>query len=300
MLKLHSLIEVRQADYQANLSHVDHDLAFDSPPSATVRLHFVKPDASGQPRHRELSKTLAKYITTYCVEAERRKDLLEVERNEMFMQARDLFRRSNNSGQVGELLTYFLLETVLLAPQVLKKMPMTTNPKEERKGSDGIHMRWDESAGVLDVIFAESKIWASFSDALADTFKSVQGFHDSRTKRHEINAVTAGYSNLDDETKKQVAAYIDGENASNCRHVQACLIGFNWSEYECLTDSRRQGFVSEFELRYRGWAAEIRNSLNDKLRACQHKHLQFEFFMLPFIDVATFRAWFEEDLTGTT
>ena len=29
----------------------------------------------------------------------------------------------------------------------------------------------------------------------------------------------------------------------------------------------------------------------------KHKHLRFEFFMLPFRDV-DFRAWFQEELTG--
>src|SRR5207245_9545199 len=135
----------------------------EEPPSATIRLHFVKADASGEPRFRELARLLVRHITLYCFKAERRRDLPELERNEMFMQARDLFRKTGNSGQVGGLLIYCLLETVLNAPQALKKMPMTTNPNEERKGSDGVHLRWDEPAAVLEVIFAESKIWNSFS-----------------------------------------------------------------------------------------------------------------------------------------
>jgi hypothetical protein len=133
----------------------------------------------------------------------------------MFMRARDLFRESANSGQVGELLVYFLLETVLHAPQALKKMPMTTNPNEERKGSDGVHLRWDE--GVLELIFAESKIWKSFPDALRDAFASMEQFHDSRTKQHEVNAFTSGFSNLDSELQKKVLPYIEGDNVSNCR-----------------------------------------------------------------------------------
>ena len=138
---LEALLEAQRADYDANFSNVEHQIACDEPPSATIRLHFVRPDASGEPRFRELARVLARYITLYCIKAERRKDLLQLEQNEMFMQARDLFRMSGNSGQVGELLVYFLLETVLHAPQALKKMPMTTNPNEERKRSDGIGFR---------------------------------------------------------------------------------------------------------------------------------------------------------------
>lgn len=296
---LDALLEARRADYEANFSHIEHTIVCYEPPTASIRLHFVKADASGEPRFRELARLLARYITLYCFTAERRKDLPEPERNEMYMRARDLFRLSANSGQAGELLLYFLLETVLHAPQALKKMPMTTNPKEERKGSDGVHIRWDETTDQLELIFGESKIWKSFSSALIDAFKSMDAFHTARTKQHEVNIITSGFSNLTAELQRKVASYIEGENTSKCRYVHACLIGFEWSEYECLTDGRRATFIKEFEDRYRAWALGISGSLNDKLEAFQHKHLHLEFFMLPFRDVEAFRGWLNEELTGT-
>ena len=296
---LDSSIAAQRAHYDAHFSHIEHDVVCDAPPSSTVRLHFVRPDASGEPRFRELARLLARYITVYCVRAERLKNLSPVEFTEMVMQARDLFRKTGNSGQVGELLVYFLLETVLGAPQAIKKMPMTTNPNEERKSSDGVHLRWDHGSGVLEFIFAESKIWKSFSAALVDAFKSMEAFHDSRTKQFEVNAFTSSYSNLDSDLQKKVLSYIEGPDVSNARWAQACLIGFNWDEYQCLKDSRRSEFIREFETRYRAWGAKIRESLNGKLRDFKHKHLHFEFFMLPFADVEAFRAWFYEDLTGT-
>jgi hypothetical protein len=295
---LESLLAAQQSDYDATFGHIEHKIAFEEPPSATIRLHYVKPDASGEPRFRNLARLLARYITLYCFKAERRKDLSELERNEMWMQARDLFRITDKSGQAGELLIYFLLETVLRAPQALKKMPMTTNPKEERKGSDGVHLRWDAASGVLELIFAESKIYQSFSGALHDAFESMDSFHGSRTKPYEVNAFTAGFSNLDLELQRKVVSYIEGENATHSRLAQACLIGFDWKEYECLGDGRREQFIKEFDTRYSAWAVEVRDSVNRKLKEFRHKHLRFEFFMLPFADVKAFREWFQEELTG--
>lgn len=295
---LKEILEVQRSDYDANFSHVEHQITCDEPPKATIRLHYVKADASGEPRCKQLARALVRYITHYCFLAERRKDLSETDRNEMFMRARDLFRVAEQTGQVGELLIYFLLETVLGAPQVLKKMLMTTNPKEERKGSDGVHLRWDESAEVLDIIFAESKLYSSFSQALSDAFKSVDGFHESRTKAHEINAFTSGFSVLSPQLQEKIVSYIEGENTSKCRHTQACLIGFDWDEYKCLRDNRRAEFIKTFDARYRNWAAGVRDSLNLKLQACKHKHLMFEFFMLPFESVEKFRNWFLIELTG--
>jgi len=216
----------------------------------------------------------------------------------MFMQCRDLFTPTKNSGQVGELLIYFLLETVLHAPQALKKMPMTTNPNDERKGSDGVHLLWNERESVLELVFAESKIWKSFSGALADAFRSMEDFHDSRTKQYEVTAFTSGFSNLSSELQAQVLPFIEGENVSRCRSAQACLIGFDWKEYKCLSDTRRADFIAEFDTRYRAWADGIRDSLNKRLKAFKHKHLRFEFFMLLFQDVDEFRTWFQQELTG--
>jgi hypothetical protein len=295
---LEKLLEAQRADYDANFSHIEHDIQCDVPPSSTLRLHFVKPDASGEPKFRELARILARYITIYCFNAGRRKDLSELQRNELYMQARDLFRLEAGTGQVGELLVYFLLETVLQAPQALKKMLMTSNPREERKGSDGVHIRWHGDNGVLELIFAESKLWKSFSDALTAAFKSMDEFHNSRSKQLEVNTVTSGFSSLDPELQAKVSSYIDGENASNCWEGQACLIGFDWSEYQCLTDEGREKFVQEFEDRYRKWMLARRDTLNLKLKEFKHKHLRFEFFILPFSDVEQFRKWFIEALTG--
>ena len=52
---LESLIEAQRVDYDANFSHVEHEIVCEEPPSATIRLHFVKADASGEPRFRELA-----------------------------------------------------------------------------------------------------------------------------------------------------------------------------------------------------------------------------------------------------
>ena len=138
---------------------------------------------------------------------------------------------------------------------------------------------------------AEAKASASF-------FVSMEEFHDSLTKRHEINTLTTAFSDFSPELQGRLVSYIEGENVSNCRHVQACLIGFNWAEYECLGDGRREVFVKEFAQRYQEWAKSMRNNLNNKLKEFKHKQLRFEFFLLPFKDVEAFRTWFKEELSG--
>ena len=291
------LIEVRRVDYDAHFAHVEHHIEIETYPNAKVRLHYVKHDASGRCRFEELARKLVNYITLYCYSASRRQDLHEADRNELFQKARDLFRKYDTSGQVGEILVYFLLETVLGAPQALKKMPVTTNPGDERKGGDGVHLRWDDNDQVLELIFAESKLWQSFQAALTSAFESVDKFHSTRIGAHEIDLFTAGFVSLPEVTRDMVISYIDGDNVGKSRHVQACLIGFDWGEYACLDDHRRAEFLAGFEDRFRCWAEEhAKESISEKLRTFQHRHLRFEFFLLPFRDIAEFRRFFITEL----
>jgi hypothetical protein len=212
------------------------------------------------------------------------------------MQAKDLFRKANRSGQAGELLIYFLLEAVLLAPQALKKMPITTNTNEERKGSDGVHLKWNSELDLLEIIFAESKIWKSSSAAIEDALASILEFHSGNMKIHECNLFTTDFKLFDEELQKKINSFIDGENSTKTRVTHACLIGFDWDQYECLDDARRKEFVSQFQQRYLQWAEAAVPKLGKKLEKFPLKNLRFDFFFIPFKDVDAFRDWFQEAL----
>lgn len=239
-----------------------------------------------------------RYITFYCFDQLKRKDLDDVEKSALFMEARDLFRKSPTSGQPGEMLIYFLLESVLCAPQGFRKMPLTTNPGEERKGSDGVHIKWNPELEVLDIFFAESKVRANFTEALTDTFVTLEKFHAGGMKQHELNLFSTHFKLLDSDLQMKILSYIEGENASKSRLNQASLIGFEWEEYKCLDDSRRRQFLLEFKQRYSEWGREALTKTESHLATFRHKYLRFEFFFVPFKNVQQFRDWFEQALRG--
>jgi hypothetical protein len=217
----------------------------------------------------------------------------EQDRNRAFVEAKRLFRKTTTSGQPGELLVYFLIEAVLQAPQVLKKMLITTNPNDERKGSDGVHIRWVDENELLEVIYAEAKLHANFSAALTDVFKSMTEFHNSATKSLEINYFLNTYTLLTPEQQEVITSYVEGENKGKCQEVHVCLIGHNWKEYECLKTAAKNAFLKEFEGRYLTWAQkEMKPKLEAQLAVFAHSHLRFEFFFLPFTSVDNFRKLF--------
>ena len=293
---LNSLLEVSQADYSKLFSTIEHGIVCKDIPPASIRLHFIRHFAGGLVPLNDLVETLISYITHFCLAAERRAGLGEQARNKAFLEARKLFRKTNTSGQPGELLVYFLIEAVLQAPQVLKKMLITTNPELERNGSDGVHVRW--AGDMLELIFAEAKLHKSFGNALTQAFKSITDFHNSATKGLEINFFLNTFNLLSSEQQKIVKSYIEGENKGKCSEVQVCLIGHTWDEYQCLKDrDKKDAFLKEFEARYLQWAeTTMKPCLECELTTFTHSHLRFEFFFLPFTSVDDFRTLFLESL----
>jgi uncharacterized protein DUF1837 len=292
------LLEVQRREFEKLFAHVSHELECLHIPAASLRLHYIRHDATGEPRIKKLAETIVDYITQYSFSLKRREGLTELQRNQTFRQARQLFRDTPDSGQAGELLVYLFIEAVLGAPQILKKMPITTNPNDERKGSDGVHMRWNNAEGILEIIFAEAKIWATFSGALTDAFASMNNFHSSRIKDHEVNLFSNFFSELSPELQQRVISYLDGPNIEHSRETHACLIGYNWKDYDALNQvETRAALVKEFDLRYRAWAEKtMLPALTKQVEKFKHKHLAFEFFFIPFPDVATFRKHFNEAL----
>lgn len=296
-VNLHALLEVDKKDYSDLFSTVEHEISCGEVPATAVRLHFVRHDAGGLVPMGKVVDTLISYITHFCFTSERRADLGEQARNRTFVEAKRLFRTYPTTGQPGELLIYFLIEAVLQAPQVLKKMLITTNPNDERKGSDGVHIRRAPDADLLEVIFAEAKLHKDFAAALASAFASMTEFHNSATKELEINYFLNTFSLLSPEEQEVISSYVEGANKEKCQQVHVCLIGYTWKEYECLKSPEKKKFLEEFDERYRAWAlAEMKPKLDAELATFSHSHLRFEFFFLPFTSVDNFRALFLESL----
>jgi hypothetical protein len=294
---LQALLEVNKNDYSNLFSTIEHDIICGTLPAASVRLHFIRHDAGGLVPLGKVVDTLVSYITHFCFTSERRANLGEQARNKAFVEAKRLFRTSPTTGQPGELLVYFLIEAVLQAPQVLKKMLITTNPNDERKGSDGVHIRWAGEEDVLEVIFAEAKLHKDFSTALASAFGSMTDFHNSATKGLEINYFLNTFTLLDDEQRRVITSYVEGENKGKCQEVHVCLIGHTWAEYECLKTADKKKFLDEFEERYLAWARKtMKPKLGAALAEFAHSHLRFEFFFLPLTSVDAFRQLFLESL----
>lgn len=261
---------------------------------ATARFHYLKIDSNGRPRWKDLAQNLAYHILSYCFSVQKREEArTDVEIMELRHEARQFFRDENRSGEAGEMLLYFLLEAILGAPQMVAKISLKTNPSLETFGSDGIHMKWHEEDGVLDVYFGEAKLYQNFADATAEAVGSIQKFHEKKMEDFELRMVTRHFKHAEDELKTAVLGYVKrGTAEETVRINHACLLGYNWDAYQNLPNGPLAQMVESFRQSYQADIARIGAIINHRFEAFKEKRLRFEIFVLPFSSVDEFREAF--------
>lgn len=294
---LEEYLEAVEGHYSACMEHVDHDLVVEGV-EATLRLHHLKFDGNGVPKFAALAKTLVDHIIYFCIASRQRQgDLKAHEYARLFRQARDLFRKEDQTGEPGELLLYFLLETVLKAPQVVCKMSLKTNRREEVKGSDGIHVAYDEAKDCLVLYLGEAKLYQGYGEALADAFQSIETLHAQKRTDYEVELVTSHFKHLDVELQDKISEYLDSLNPKgDYRLCHACLIGYDWTKYGNLTTDKRGQFIANFKAEYLKHGKRLAAKTAELFDGYACRHLTFEFFFIPFQSVGDFRAAFKREL----
>lgn len=215
-------------------------------------------------------------------------------------EARKLFRvvavpaqDAELAGEAGELLLYFLLETVLQAPQVVAKVELKTNPALEVNGSDGIHMRWHPTDSIVDVYFGESKLYQSVGAAMTNAFTSIENFHANGMREHEYSMATKFFKGVDDNVKAAVAELLDtGKPGPGARVNHACLIGYDWTAHGHTPGQASAAVEAEYQRQYLADAPRLHQLVQTRFDNCQRKQFGFEVFFLPFTSVQAFRDAF--------
>lgn len=301
---LNDYVAVRQKDFESCINVVEHELHIDCV-STNLRFHHIKFNGNGIPMVKALACKLYEYIIDYCLSARERSDTLTPQQSMILSkQARDLFRHPkitddspDKTGEAGETLLFFLMEAVLGAPQLVAKMELKTNSNDEVKGSDGIHVRWNEKDKLVDLYFGEAKLYKKVSSALDEALKSISSFHESEMYKHEFNIVTKFFKYANDEIKNAISELIiSGEPGPNIRLNHACLIGYNWHKFNKLKVTNEQSLEQHFLKEFKNDFPRLKKLLEDKFNSFPQKHLKFDVFFIPFPSVTDFRNEFNAAL----
>lgn len=284
---LQDYLEACQRRFATCLAPLDEWVTVDGV-NADVTFHFVKFDPTTKdPKFDLLAKALAKHVVRFCLSARARQNVqsqsgFDADEAELFMIARDYFRKLKDSGEVGELLLFFLLEAAVGAPQVVCKMELKTNPNDEVKGADGIHIKWDEDDEHLDVFLGEAKLFQDIGAAMTKALDSVKDIYERNRLDEELHLVTAHFKHLDEEFQRKVTAWVNRETSEEeCHIIHSCLIGWDWSQYKRL-QTERDALFDEFEAEYRKYCTNIGDLLSRRFQDYSHRHLSFHFLFVLF------------------
>ncbi|OHX15972.1 hypothetical protein BI343_17140 [Chromobacterium amazonense] len=273
--------------------------------SAEIRLHYLKFDGNGKPMMKALANLLYSYIIDYCISSKNRTDTLTTQQAaQLTREARRLFRHPeitdespDKTGEAGEMLLFFLIESILNAPQVVSKMELKTNHKDEVKGSDGIHAHYDEIDQIIDFYFGESKLYKKASDAMDAALKSINDFHDIDMCEHEFTMTTKHFKYADEEVKKAISSLIiHGQPGPNVRINHACLIGYDFKKFASLSGNGSRELENNFLHEFSQDTPRLIELLQNKFDKFNKKHLRFEVFFIPFPSVVEFRNAFNDAL----
>lgn len=301
---LKDFISVKREDLEACLDVVEHEEKLDGV-FATIRIHHMKFDGNGRPMVKALAEALYQYIIEYCISCKNRPtELNPRQAAKLTKEARELFRhpvisesRPDMTGEAGETLLFFLNEAILQAPQIVAKMELKTNHKDEVKGSDGIHMRWDECEKIVDFYFGESKMYQDASQAISSALDSVDTFHEAEMYKHEFNMVTKHFKYANEEVRKAVTDLIRfGEPGAGARINHSCLIGYDWSAYSSDPVLDLKTRIAEFRAQLKADSSRLVKLLNRRFSTFKRKQLRFEVFFIPFPSVQEFRNAFNAAL----
>ena len=220
--------------------------------------------------------------------------------------AKAMFVKASESeltlGEPGELILHIMLELVLNAPQLVAKMSLKTNSNVPYHGSDAVHVRYNDEAQKLDIIWGESKLYQQLSSAMDDAVTSIKSFNgDGKGDSPRVRdlQIVRDYASVEDEDLEAVLLeYFDPYNDSSNKTIEyySCLFGFDYSVYNRLD---RRGdrdideyFVEEYKKRIESahdlWVNKVANGKIDSMR--------FIVFMWPFKNVSDLRRRFMSKL----
>lgn len=79
------------------------------------------------------------------------------------------FIKNNQSGEVGELILYYLANELLNAPQLICKMILKDNYKSPVLGADAIHFKFikrNNGKDLLEIYWGEAKMYSDYKSAI--------------------------------------------------------------------------------------------------------------------------------------
>ena len=236
---------------------------------------FMLKISNNQFNYGNLSEELENALITYALSRHTCNELIEQKKfGNLASQAREKLRRAkSNTGELGELLLYCLLESHLHAPKLLTKLELKTASNEYVKGADGVHLLKIDDASY-QMVFGESKLHGDLKSGIISAFESIKTMLDNDSY----------------EILKKILIPSENDENLNLDNSFGVFLGFDIS----MSDDERRVNNAEFRTniseKVKSSINKIVPTINELLKKNEFIGYNFYFYILPFSDLDKTRS----------
>lgn len=259
---------------------------------------FVLKVANNRFDYGTLTEQLGEAMIRYAISRKKYQDLAAQNLHfKLTKIAQEKFRNADvNTGELGELLLYCLLESHLNAPKLLTKLELKTSANDYVKGADGVHLlQLDER--TFQIIFGESKLYGDLNQGIRAAFESIGEMVSNRLnkiffEKHLVDSNLLKENVSEDKLQLLKKILIPSENDENLEvdYSFGVFLGFNIP----ITDEERQVSNSQFRNDIIAKVKEVVtnqiNAINCYLKKSDFIGYQFYFYVMPFEELAKIRT----------
>ena len=204
-------------------------------------------------------------------------------------------------GELGEILLYLFLETVLGAPKLLSKMELKGTRNQYNYNSDAVHFYSfkTESGQHNQIILCESKLIGDYKSAIKKAFDSLKTSLTNKDYDFSLVSTEIFKETLSEEDADRIINQIlpnvteDYKNHTIKETAAGIFIGYN-QPIEAKDDTIKTR--EENLIKIKNDIPEIAKLINDEIQAADLTGMSFYIYFLPFNKVDDDRAKIMEQL----
>src|SRR6185437_3844753 len=292
-------------ELEVHLALVDRDVTIPGT-KVTAHFHCLTTDGNGKVRVARLAEYMRNSLTNYAIprsrieQAKARdakfKDTTATAR--LHYEAKGAFTDLEKSGEGGELLLYLLAERFLKIPQIMCKIDLKTSSHMHYHGADGVYAAVD-NAGLLNLYWAESKLYDKASTAITDCLKSLSPFlleddpADAKRERDLLllkdkvdlgsEVLTASLKDYFDRSKPR---------SNRVKYCGIALVGFDSSIYPANGEAAVETLIADATKALADWSAHIAKRISEE----KLQDFNIHFLCVPLPSAEDLRTEFKKAL----
>lgn len=243
--------------------------------------------------YNNLSEELENSLITYALSRHTCEQLIEQKKyGNLVSQAKEKLRKANsNTGELGELLLYCLLESHLQAPKLLTKLELKTAANDYVKGADGVHLlKINDSS--YQIVFGESKLHTDLKGGISSAFSSIKTMLDNGLDkmRYEIHLVNTNLlkeaaSDESYDILKKILIPSENDEDLNIDNSFGVFLGFDFSISEDERRVSNDEFRSNILDRIKANINDTILNINSFLKKNEYIGYSFYFYIMPFSEL---------------